>query len=100
MALRFILPILALGILVFAWASSAGLMQPTGDPPAILFDPLAYSVDVFLPIVDLHQESAWEPNTASVSGLAVQYYLYFHILAGWFFTTLLVAAVTGLVRRE
>jgi hypothetical protein len=98
--LRYILPILALGILVFTWASSAGLMLPATDPPAPVFDPLAYSVDVFLPIVDLHQEDAWEPNTASASGLAVQYYLYFHILSGWLFTTLAVAAVTGLVRRE
>ena len=98
--LRFILPIIAFGIVVFAWANSAGLMKPTGNPPATLFDPMAYSVDVFLPIVDLHQEKAWEPNTASTAGIAVQYYLYFHILAGWLFTTLLVAAVTGLVRRE
>jgi hypothetical protein len=110
--LRFILPILVLGMLVFGWAHSKRLIVPTSSPPETQaggtvssapspwFDPVAYSVDVFLPIVDLHQEEAWEPDPASVNGIAVQYYLYFHILAGWFFTTLAVAAVTGLVRNE
>jgi hypothetical protein len=66
----------------------------------LIFDPVAYSLDVFLPIVDLHQESAWMPNAAIKNGIYFQYYMYFHILAGWLFTTLAVAAVTGLVRSD
>lgn len=110
--LLFILPILLLGILVFYWAFSAGLMEPTNNQQAsqsgqmassvtsLKFDSIGYSVDVFLPIVDLHQEDAWKPNLATVPGIIVQYYMYFQILAGWFFTTLAVAAVTGLVRSD
>lgn len=102
--LRFILPIIVLGILVFSWAHSAGLVAPAGSPDAALstpyFEPVGYSLDVFLPIVDLHQESAWEPNLAMPGGRLIQYYLYLHILAGWFFTTLAVAGVTGLVRSD
>ncbi|MDR3577506.1 MAG: hypothetical protein P4L50_26890 [Anaerolineaceae bacterium] len=103
--LMFILPIILLGSLVFAWAFSLGAMQATGSqaqlaPKDQRFDALAYSVDVFLPIVDLHQESAWTPNAAAKDGLFFEYYLYFHILSGWFFTTLAVAAITGLVRTD
>jgi hypothetical protein len=57
--LGFILPILLLGFLVFAWAFSAGLMQPVSSNQAspsaqtasstadLRFDPVGYSLDVF-----------------------------------------------------
>jgi hypothetical protein len=50
--------------------------------------------------VNLHQEDAWRPSLATLPGIFVQYYFYFQILAGWFFTTLAVAALTGLVRSD
>jgi hypothetical protein len=101
----FILPIIMLGSIVFAGAFRAGVMEPTANleelsGKSLIFDPVGYSLDVFLPIVDLHQESAWEPNADIKYGIIFQYYMYFHILAGWFFTTLAVAAVTGLVRSD
>jgi hypothetical protein len=103
--LLFILPIILLGALVFTLAFQAGVVEPTASQQQLssknpTFDPLGYSLDVFLPIVDLHQESAWEPNPDIKYGIFYQYYMYFHILAGWFFTTLAVAAVTGLVRSD
>jgi hypothetical protein len=66
----------------------------------LTFNPFAYSLDVFLPIVDLNQESVWSPITTKEYGDYVQYFIYIQILTGWIFTTLAVAAVTGLVRRE
>jgi hypothetical protein len=100
-----ILIIIFLGYTIFSNAAQAGLMAPTGNPVEVngiktypVFNPFLYSVDVFLPIVDLHQESYWIPNTPQPGGESVMRYMVFHIMAGWFLTTLGVAAVTGLVK--
>jgi hypothetical protein len=107
-----IIPIILLGYAVFARAYQLQLMAPTGGPVTYMdaagqateyyprFIPWAYSVDVFLPIVDLHQESAWLPNNNSPIGQAFEWYLYAHIGLGWLFTTLFVAGVSGLIRNE
>jgi hypothetical protein len=70
---------------------------PDGYPQ---FQPLLFSADVLLPIVNLQQKDYWAPNSARPRGRWARLYLPFHILAGWFFTTLFVVGVTGLVRRE
>jgi hypothetical protein len=66
------------------------------------FCPLIYSIDTFLPVVDLHQEKYWSPNVKAKGCLGdIAYgYLNLHILAGWILTTLVIASITGLVRRE
>jgi hypothetical protein len=68
-----------------------------GYPP---FQPLLYSADVLLPIVNLQQKDYWAPNSESTRGYWARLYLPLHILAGWFFTTLFVVGVTGLIRRD
>jgi hypothetical protein len=102
--LLFILPMILLGALVFTLAFRAGVMEPTASQQLpskyLVLQSVGYSLDVFLPIVDLHQESAWQPNADIKYGIIFQFYMCIHILAGWFFTTLAVAAVTGLVRSD
>ncbi len=39
-----------------------------------------YSLDVFLPIVDLHQESYWLPKRETAAGRSLWLYMWFHIL--------------------
>jgi hypothetical protein len=72
------------------------------------FSPLAYSVDAFLPILNLHQEDYWLPNATKNSdaywcyfqcGRVLRWYLWFHIGIGWIFTTLFVAGLSGLIRK-
>jgi hypothetical protein len=76
------------------------------------FQPSFYSLDCFLPIIDLKQKSAWSPNAnkgyevvkPSVGfrvrwGGLLRGYLWAHTLLGWALTTLWVAGFTGLVRR-
>ena len=70
---------------------------PPGYPP---FQPILYSADVLLPIVNLQQKDYWAPNSERPRGYWARLYLPLHILAGWFFTTLFVVGVTGLIRRE
>ena len=72
---------------------------------------MAYSVDVFIPFINLHQREYWLPNAnrgpelepglawARVRwGALLRVYLWFQIVAGWILTTLLVVGVTGLAR--
>jgi uncharacterized protein YjbI with pentapeptide repeats len=113
-ALLWSLAFVIAGALIFGWANARGLMAPSS--PEILTDPLyraggtippdyprfealAYSLDAFLPIVDLHQEGFWLPDAGKPFGALVRIYLWIHIAAGWFLSTLFVSGVTGLVRR-
>lgn len=75
------------------------------------FNPLVYSLDAFLPVVNLHQEEFWLPHHGRPDlvpappwggtwGDVACIYLWFHIGAGWFITTVLIAGLTGLVRRD
>ena len=76
------------------------------------FDAFIYSLDVFVPIVDLHQERYWLPDAnrgdlAAVPlmdwprwGYWLRIYLWLHISLGWILTSLWVAGLTGLVRKD
>lgn len=64
------------------------------------FNSLFYSLDTFVPFVDLHQESYWLPDSSRLNGNWFRYYLWIHIISGWFFSTLAALAFTGLVKKE
>jgi hypothetical protein len=64
------------------------------------FNSLFYSLDAFLPLVDLHQESHWLPKSDIGGARCVWRYMLFHIIMGWILTTMIVAAISGLIRRE
>ncbi len=79
------------------------------DYPA--FSALLYSLDVFIPLVDLHQRSYWQPNANKngwfslseergfpVKGSFVRAWLIIETLAGWVVVTLLIFSVTRIVR--
>jgi hypothetical protein len=118
--------VVLLGVLFFWLGQGAGLLSPTFSPPdnapatseARLdetFCPWVYSLDTFLPIVDLYQESRWLPNDRGSDilttlcpdrciGLTWSHLLWawfwIEILAGWILTTLTLAGLTGLIRRD
>jgi sRNA-binding regulator protein Hfq len=111
---------------LFFWAGdSVHIMTPTKEgadvsgtisekrnisPDYPKFCALVYSLDVFVPLVDLHQSSYWLPNanrdgelhlgkfSIPISGKAIRCYLWCEIIAGWILTSLLVVGLTGLVR--
>jgi hypothetical protein len=106
-----------LGMALFDLGSSFGLMSPADSrvflqpefvksggtwlPPEYpRFNAPIYSLDVFLPIVDLHQESRWLPNMRNGWGWALWVYMWVHIMAGWVLTSLFVAALTGIIKKE
>jgi len=119
----------ALGMILFGWllfgvAYQRSLFSPvaegiyrdsayleTGQTPSgyQTFNAFVYSVDSFLPIIDLHQESKWLPNPTRTcivagreiaGGMLTRLYLWVHIVAGWALTTLAVAGFTGVIRKE
>lgn len=101
------------------WAYDSGTGQINSklkdEYPAFNF--LVYSIDTFVPLVDLHQTKYWLPNPnkgiwqcpwkigrigltwirIDFGGL-LRLYLWMHISAGWILTTLLVVGFTGLIR--
>jgi hypothetical protein len=74
-------------------------MKSTSDF-APQFNPFIYSLEVFVPVVDLHQERYYLPSGKSLYGSWFRTYFWLHIILGWIATTLLVAALTGLIRRD
>jgi hypothetical protein len=125
-ALWWIVGFVMLGALLFRWGYGAGLITPTeesayrtfvesGAPPHHYppFSSLVYSLENFLPVVDLHQGTYWRPNPHhhpsnrkikwvdhTLSGSFLRCYLWVHILAGWTITPLLFAGLAGLLRSD
>ena len=108
------------GALVVASAKRARVMRltwpennpiPPGDPVARLH-PFLYSLDTFLPFVNLHQGHYWWPDSETsgrwawlgtsveIRGSFVEYYLWAQIIAGWLLSAIFVAGVTGLIRND
>ncbi len=119
------LVVVVLGWLLFGIGFRADVMTPTKGEAYVpdsggenrqlsenypKFNPLVYSLDMFVPLVDLHQASYWLPDAGRgaelvnikgfrlVTGSLLRYYLWSHIIMGWILTTLLVVGLSGLVR--
>lgn len=64
------------------------------------FHAVTYSLDILIPIVDLHQETFWEPSSAGWSGGFLRFWLWFQIIAGWVLTTVTVVGFTGVIKKD
>lgn len=67
------------------------------------FNNFVYSVESFVPIINLRHREHWILTTAHpIKGENhfYQYYAWIHMGLGWFFTTLAVAGFTGLIKRD
>jgi hypothetical protein len=122
--------IVVIGTIVFAIGARRHLMAETKLAERVIsqenesglvtttyprFNAFVYSLDVFLPFVDLHQICYWIPGERATkprsrnclmhvgpyslkwSGV-LRTYFWFQTLAGWTLCTLLAAAVTGIVQ--
>jgi hypothetical protein len=130
-AVKIGLAIIAMGAFVFTIGARRNLMAETklaeqvlseeGHPGLVSpsyprFNSIVYSLDVFLPFVDLNQVCYWipgeKPHSARKSRNCLMHigpyslkwsavlhcYLWFQTLAGWTLCTLLAAAVAGIVQ--
>ena len=77
-------------------------------PPAYsTFQPLLYSADLILPLVDLQQENDWSPmvlqsdgRSSLWGGICVRWLMWLEILFGWGMSLLLVAVLGNLVKKD
>ena len=129
-ALWWIAGFVAIGTILFAWGYRMRVITPTEEsayrefvangeaPPHYpVFNPFVYSLENFLPVVELHQDKFWRPNPrhlvsgrttrsgrmqdpSSLPSRMLRAYLWLHILAGWTITPLLFAGLSGLVRPD
>jgi hypothetical protein len=130
-AIKIGMVIVGIGALVFAIGARRNLMAETKLAEQVLssetqpglvspsyprFNAIVYSLDVFLPFVELNQVCYWIPGEKPGSGKksrnclmhigpyslkwssVLHGYLWFQTLAGWTLCTLLAAAVTGIVQ--
>ncbi len=125
-ALWFIGGFVLAGTFLFFWGyGSEAITQVDKEQPEHFrpFNSFVYSLETFLPLVDLHQARHWAPDPETrffrkripvvpfkrlskyqhqfgpAFGRRLRWYLWLHILAGWFFTSMLIAGVTGLVQK-
>lgn len=112
--------VVLIGWVVVLMGKRAGVMRltwPENSPPPSIdhfngLHPLLYSLDVFLPFVDLHQEHYWWPDegskgecrfagrTITIRGSSLRLYLWMQIIAGWLLSAIFVAGITGLIRNH
>lgn len=86
-----------IGMLIFMFANNLNVMQPSKERVYLdnnfiethqlpsrypRFNPFIYSVDVFVPFVDLHQEDYWLPDATRPWGKLVRGYFWTHIVLG------------------
>lgn len=89
-----------IGSFIFAWAfSNNALALAHNDESPTVFNPLIYSLDTFLPVINFGQTDYWIPSGKGIVGLFTQWYWWLHIAFGWIFSTIAIAGFTGLVRK-
>ena len=107
-----------------SWQQGAQRMQATGTcanpcqpsiqrsaPEYSTFSPLAFSLDIILPLVDLGQEKSWGAVIATPQpqvlkelltlspGHMVRWLVWFETVFGWIASLLLVGIVSGFAKR-
>ncbi len=113
-ALWWIVGFVIAGALIFRWGYRTGIVLPSDHSafevfsksgtlpenyPA--FNSFVYSLETFLPLVELYQAKYWTPARLTGgrrSPRLLRIYLWIHILLGWFFALMLAAGLSGLVR--
>ena len=114
-ALVWILAFIALGAFLFDLGYREGVMAPASTDVLVqekyqkyreipkdypTFSAWAYSIDAFIPFLDLVLEHYWIPNAdAGWGGALLRICLWFHISVGWILSSLFLTGVTGIIRR-
>jgi hypothetical protein len=83
---------LAALLLAGTWGFSHATMTST-SPKGPAFHAFAYTLDLILPVIDLGQRKAWQPEGPAI------YWSWALIAAGWLLTTAVVAALTRALKR-
>jgi hypothetical protein len=85
--------LVGLGTWIFRGAYPAHMTAISSNPPP--FHAPVYALDILLPVVDLGQKAAWQPQ-----GSAYLYWSWALTVAGWVLSTAVVAGLTGILKRN
>ncbi|MBV8359689.1 MAG: hypothetical protein JO189_17390, partial [Deltaproteobacteria bacterium] len=77
------------------WIISTEHSEETYKP----FSGFVYALETLLPFVDLYQAKHWVPNAQSQGGRILRRYLWVHTLLGWYFATMILAGLSGIVQK-
>jgi hypothetical protein len=101
------LVMLIVGSFVFQRASEENVLVPKDSKDRTEFNRYAYSLDAFVPLVNLKQREAFiyvrppaQPGVPAPNVSLYQTYFWLHTALGWILTTLAAAGLSGLVKRE
>ncbi len=84
------------GTIVFGISQRAQRLRPSrssATDDSVKFNAFMYSLDVLLPVINLGQAEARNPQSGLIRG-----YYWIHLLGGWALSTLLLVGLSGLVR--
>jgi hypothetical protein len=85
--------LVALSTWVFSRAYPAHMIAIRSRPPA--FHAVAYAFDLLLPVINLGQKNAWQPE-----GSALLYWSWALTGAGWVLISAVVAGLAGVLKRD
>jgi sRNA-binding regulator protein Hfq len=97
-ALWFIGGFILFGFMVFRSGHKAGVIVHAGEKTYNKFNALVYSIEKFVPVVNLSMAKYWIPDASKRWGAIIRCYMWLHIIFGWILTTLLIVGLTGLVK--
>lgn len=110
-ALLWIVGFIGFGLLVFGIGYKKGIIVPMEKEAYVSgqvghlregypkFSALAYSIEMFVPVLDLRIAKYWIPDANKLWGVFIRLYMWLHIILGWILTTLLIVGLTGLIKK-
>lgn len=79
----------------FLACRASGLLTPVESPPKQPdFNVFAYTLDVVIPVLNLHQREAWNAHGAA------QWLVLLFVAVGWLLTTAVVLGLSGILKRD
>lgn len=109
-ALWWIGAFILIGFLIFKVGHKAGVIVQTEKKEYEKFNALVYSIEMFVPVLDLYMKKYWIADanksgtlklkklSLTIKGKYIRGYMWIHIGLGWLLTTLLIVGLTGLVK--
>jgi hypothetical protein len=110
-SLFFSVLLIIIGTIIFRIGFKRGYFQRCSNEKSPNFNSFLFSLDVFLPVLDLHQEKNWRIQIQdqhrfkflfiSIKKGTLSYiYFLFQIMSGWVLTTLFLVSISGLITKS
>ncbi len=88
-----------IGTGLFWLGRNAEIIMPAKPEPYPDFIAPIYSLDLFIPLINLHQATYYLPVSSNLGGILILAYFCLHIAFGWVLMTMFIFGLTGLLKR-